>query len=75
MSLEHSPARQRRAAHSPREFAELHGLSVALLYKLWKQGLGPDRMKAGTRTLISDEAGARWRRERERATKQFKQAG
>lgn len=50
-------------------FAKAHALSVAMLYKLINQGLGPDLMKVGTRTLITCEAAARWRREREAATR------
>jgi hypothetical protein len=56
-----------RTAFTVDEFADANGLSVALLYKLWKAGLGPERMRVGRRVLISAEAAARWRRERAEA--------
>ena len=74
MSLEHSPARQRRA-YSVHEFAKVYGFSVPMLYKLWSKGEGPAIMKVGVRTLISFEAADKWRRDRERATRQLKQTG
>ena len=43
-----------------------------LFYKLRAKGEAPDIMKAGARTLISVEAADRWRRDRERATRQLK---
>jgi hypothetical protein len=36
-----------------------------MYYKLDHQGLGPRVMRVGTRALISKEAAADWRRERE----------
>lgn len=60
------------AAHSVAEFCEANRLSVAMFYKLRAKGLAPDVMKVGARTLISVEAAARWRRERERAARQLK---
>ena len=69
MSLEHAPQRQKRGAYSVAEFAEAHGISVGMLYKMWARGEGPDFFKAGTRTLIGEEAGARWRKARERAAR------
>ena len=71
MSLEHSPQRQRRGAASVAEFCREHSISIPLFYKMRAQGLGPDTFNAGSRTLISDEAAARWRRARERAAKQL----
>ena len=53
------------AAYSVPEFCDLHRFSRAHLYKLWKDGLGPDRMRVGGRTLISAEAAARWRQRME----------
>ncbi len=72
MSLEHSPQRQRRGASSVAEFCRVHSISIPLFYKMRAQGLGPDTFNAGVRTLISDEAAARWRRARERAARQLK---
>ncbi len=56
-----------RAAFSIDEFAEAHGLSVAMYFKLRNLGLGPDEMRVGRRRLISFEAAERWRRQREAA--------
>jgi hypothetical protein len=57
-----------RAAYSIDEFAEAHGLSVAMYFKLRKLGVGPDEMRVGRRRLISFEAAERWRRQREATT-------
>jgi predicted DNA-binding transcriptional regulator AlpA len=66
MSLEHSPARAgkdaARRALSIDEFCAAHGISRSMFYKLEKQGLAPRVMYVGSRRLISDEAGADWRR-------------
>lgn len=43
------------------QFCEDHGLSKAFFYKLTKQGLGPNVMKVGRRSLITAEAAAEWR--------------
>ena len=50
------------------EFCVSHRMSRSLLYKLWKEGSGPEFMKVGTRTLISKESAARWRKRMERET-------
>jgi hypothetical protein len=71
MSLEHSPQRQ-RGALSVAKFCEAHDLSIPFFYKLKAKGEGPDTFKAGSRTLISDEAAARWRRARERAARNLR---
>jgi hypothetical protein len=55
------------AAYSIEEFCRSHGISVDLYFKLQRQGLGPRTFKAGSRTLISVEAAAEWRRARETA--------
>jgi predicted DNA-binding transcriptional regulator AlpA len=68
MSLEHSPARHgghTRKALSIQEFCDAHGISRGLFYKLKKQGKAPRIMEVNSRQLISDEAGADWRRARE----------
>ena len=57
-----------RGAYTVAEFAEAHRISEAFVYKLMSQGEGPAVMKLGTRTLISFEAAAAWRAEREAAT-------
>ena len=52
------------------EFCEAHGISEGMFYKMKKQnrGLTPREMKVGTRTLITFEAAAEWRAEREAAS-------
>jgi hypothetical protein len=47
-------------------FCVAHGLSKSAFYALRRAGEGPRIMKCGTRTLISVEAAAAWRRARER---------
>ena len=56
-----------RLALSIPEFCEAHGISEDFFYKLKRQSQGPRLMKVGARTLISLEAAAEWRREREAA--------
>ena len=67
MSLEHSPARQgmRPACFTIDEFCDTHRISRAMFYKLLKQGIGPDMIQVGVKRLITVEAAARWRAERE----------
>jgi hypothetical protein len=57
-----------RLALSVSEFCAAHGISEGMYYKLKKQRLAPREMKVGTRTLITFEAAAEWRREREGAS-------
>jgi hypothetical protein len=71
MSLERPPERQReRAAYSLDEFCEDHRISRSMIYKRWDVGIGPRRMNVGARVLISAEAAADWRREREAASQE-----
>jgi len=55
-------------AFSISEFCRSHRISPALFYKLKRLGKGPREMKVGARVLITHEAAAAWRRERENAT-------
>ena len=55
-------------AFSITKFCERHGISESFFHKLRAKGLGPVTMKVGTRTLISVEAAAAWRRAREGVT-------
>jgi len=64
MSLEHAPGRQRAAQTIP-EFCDDNRISRSKLYDLWKQGKGPRFFHVGTKVLISCEASAAWRSERE----------
>jgi hypothetical protein len=50
------------------QFCTSHNISEGFFYKLKKQGLSPREMKIGTRTLITLEAAASWRAEREAAS-------
>jgi hypothetical protein len=54
-------------AMSIAEFCRLHGISEDMFYKMGREGWGPATMKVGSRTLISHEAAADWRRERHAA--------
>ena len=51
-------------AFSIAEFCRRHGISVQLFYKFKAEM--PATFRVGTRVLISREAAAAWRRERER---------
>jgi hypothetical protein len=48
-------------------FCQVHCISRALLYNLWADGTGPAFFRVGSKRLISREAAARWRAEREHA--------
>lgn len=54
-----------KQAYSVDEFCESHGICRATAYNLWRQGIGPRFMLVGKRRLITAEAAADWRRERE----------
>ena len=62
------------AAYTVPEFCVAHRIARSALYKLWQEGNGPRRFQIGpgrsSKVLISAEAAADWRREREAATKQ-----
>ena len=57
-------------AFSITEFCRRHGISPQLFYK-FKSDM-PPTFSVGTRRLISREAAAAWRRERERAASKIK---
>jgi len=50
-------------------FCVLHNISEDQFYKMQREGWGPDTMAVGSRTLISHEAAARWRVQREAEAK------
>ena len=54
-------------AMSIREFCRLHGISEDQFYKMKREGWGPRIMQVGSRTLISAESAAAWRKAREEA--------
>ncbi len=56
-------------ALSIRQFCISHDLSIDKFYAMNREGSGPETMRHGGRTLISVEAAAAWRREREIASK------
>ncbi len=56
-----------KAAFSVAEFCREHGISRGLFYRLLREGHGPRVIKAGRRTLISQEAAEQWRRRMEDA--------
>ena len=64
-----SPAPHNVDAYSIHEFCARHGISQQLFYKLKPLGLMPVTFNVGARVLISREAAAAWRRERELAAK------
>jgi hypothetical protein len=57
-------------AMSIKEFCRLHGISEDQFYKMQRGGWGPTVMEVGSRTLISAESAAAWRRKREQAAKE-----
>jgi predicted DNA-binding transcriptional regulator AlpA len=52
-------------AYSIIEFCQRHGLSRSSFYALEKLGQAPRIMRVGGRIMISKEAAADWRRDRE----------
>ena len=58
-----------RGAYSVTEFCAMHDLSEGLYRKLRHMGLGPRETRILRRVIITAEAAAAWRREREAAGK------
>jgi hypothetical protein len=58
---------QDRAAFTIAEFCQAHRISRSKLYQMWAAGIGPRFMKVGVKVLVSVEAAADWRRDREQA--------
>jgi hypothetical protein len=56
-------------AYSIGQFCQAHNISVDTYFRMQRQGFGPATMKVGSRTLISVEAAAAWRRAREQAVR------
>jgi hypothetical protein len=56
------------AAQTVEEFCRDHRISRGTFYNLLNDGRGPRIMKVGSRTLISNEAAADWRRLMEKTT-------
>ena len=66
---------QMSLAYSIDEFCRPHGICRASFYNLQNRGEAPRTMKVGARVLISVEAAADWRREREQAAEQLSANG
>jgi hypothetical protein len=49
------------AWYTLKEFATAHRLSMAMLYKLKKEGRGPREIAVGSRRFVTFEDAARWR--------------
>ena len=49
-----------KLAYTVNEFCEASGLGRALLYRLWKEGKGPKRRRAGSKVLVDHEDGKAW---------------
>jgi predicted DNA-binding transcriptional regulator AlpA len=66
--MDYSTASQAgKACYSVDEFCSAHAISRAMFYKLRADGRAPRTMSVGSRTLISYEAAADWRRSCENA--------
>jgi hypothetical protein len=59
-----------RAAFTVAEFCAAHRVSRSGLYNHWRAGTGPRFMRSGKKVIITVEAAADWRREREAASAQ-----
>jgi hypothetical protein len=57
-----------REAYTVTELARAYRLSRATLYNLWREGVGPQRMRVHGRVLISREAAEKWRQRVEAAS-------
>ena len=53
------------AAFNIREFCLAHRISESMYYKLRNAGLGPREARALSKVIITQEAAADWRRQRE----------
>ena len=73
MSLEHSPAGDRKTANAAiadpsytvEEFCAAERMSRSMLYKAWGEGWGPDFYWVGVTRRITHRARFAWQRERE----------
>jgi len=54
-------------AYTITDFCRAHSISRSFFFKLQSNGEAPRVMRAGRRIMISREAAAEWRREREAA--------
>lgn len=49
-------------AYTVNEFCSAHNITRGYLYRLWREGAGPRKIKIGRKTLIAGEDAASWRR-------------
>jgi hypothetical protein len=64
-----------RAGHGVKELCRRYGIATGTLYAAWRRGEGPKYMMIGDRRIVTDEAEADWRREREAATRAGRPSG
>ena len=73
MSLDHSPAGDRKTANAPvkdpsytvAEFCAAERMSRSMLYRAWAEGWGPDFYWVGVTRRITHRARLAWQRARE----------
>ena len=58
-------SRQPNDVHDVASFCHSNGISISTYYALKRKGKGPREMQVNKRVLITPEAEAEWRRERE----------
>lgn len=54
-----------RNSFSVNEFCFQENISRSMFYKICKLGLGPKILKVGSRTLITEQSAAEWRKKME----------
>jgi len=68
------PAPPKLLAFTIPQFCSAHGISAGMYFKLKNQDKGPREMRVGAKILISHEAAADWRVERENDTEAAERA-
>ena len=68
MSLDHSATQQGPIVYTINEFCDAHRISRSKLYQCWDADIGPRFLKIGAKILITTDAAAEWRAEREAAS-------
>jgi hypothetical protein len=63
------PAGEHVFAFDIDSFTDAHRLSRSMLYKLWREGSGPDYITVGHKRIISYEAATRWRKKLEQTAR------
>jgi hypothetical protein len=65
---DHMDSQIERDAQTVAQFCASNEISRAMLYKLWKEKLGPRFFRVGRKVLISRESAKEWRERMERQT-------